>query len=112
MTTTTVSLKLDRPRELRFTMPSIIALCELTRINLYDPASYDFRNPVHLRDIMWAGQLDTKKPLTRLQVGTFLPSDVEELGTIIQAVALAVARALDKDYKPKNDKAPQSTSPV
>lgn len=70
------TVTLDKPRTLRFDAESFIRLDEECGIDAY---RLDLRamTPKQTRDLVWAGQLHTPKPLTREQVTKHLPTEAK-----------------------------------
>jgi hypothetical protein len=89
-----ITVQLDKERELVFDNAAILELDEVCGINVMRPSTYYAISPKQLRDLVWAGQLHTKKPLTRAQVGSYLPLESEAYAAMAQAVADAVSRAI------------------
>jgi hypothetical protein len=84
------TIKLDTDRSLRFTFKAFLALEETCKINVY---TLDLRtlSPGQVRDLVWASQLNTNKPLSREQVAKYLPPVTEDLSKVIEAVVEALA---------------------
>ena len=87
----TITIKLDRERELKYTFRSFAELARKCAINANDKSTYELPlNPNIISAFVWAGQLHEKDPLTRDQVEALLPttfeSDVELMLKICQGV--------------------------
>ena len=93
-------IKLDREREIKFTIPAIATLDEFYQINVFSPASYVDFPPSKIVSLIWAGQLHTKNPLRRNSIASFLPTSREEYMGICVIVAEAIRDAI-QDPTPK-----------
>lgn len=95
-------VKLDKPRELKFTMTAIVTLDELFGINVYESKFYNsIDKPGTLVSMIWAAQLHTPKPLRREQVAKYLPTDMAEFMTVGAVVVSALGESIHgiKDKK-------------
>ncbi len=92
-------IKLDKERELKFTMPAIVSLDELFNIDVYQFATYQEFPPAKVVSLIWAGQLASKNPLKRHQIAQYLPTSMEKYMEVCKQVALALKDAL-KDITP------------
>jgi len=90
------TIKLDVERSLRYDFHSILKLDELDGINLMSPATYKDFSPKQVVALVWAGQLHTPQPLTRAEVAKRIPSNVDAYLGVINAIATAIAEALDR----------------
>lgn len=89
-------ITLDKERELRFDYTALCALEETCQINIYKAGLFDEISPSRTRDLVWAAQLSTEKPLTREQVAKYLPTKPELLMGCVEVVANALRDAFEK----------------
>ena len=100
-----ITIKLDRDREIKFPFVALTALDEECKINLHSPETYTDFSPRKIRDLVWAGQLHTEKPLTRFTVSNYLPTDLDACGEIAIELskAIRVALGIKAVEEPKDD---------
>lgn len=89
-------VKLDKDRELRFDYRALCALEEVCHVNVYEKNPFDNLSASRIRDLVWAAQLHTEKPLSREKVCEYLPLDVESLVEVGNVVAKALIDATKK----------------
>lgn len=92
-----LSIKLDRERSIRFDMAALMALDEVCKFNVLAAGALSNLSPTRIRDLVWAAQLHTEKPLTREKVSKYLPTDMEKLTKIIGDLVEALNYAFTKD---------------
>jgi hypothetical protein len=92
-----LSIKLDRPRAIRFDMAAFLALDETCKFNVLAGGALSNLSPSRIRDLVWAGQLHTEKCLNREKVGRYLPTDMDKLTDIVTVVMQAINAAWTKD---------------
>lgn len=89
--------------EMRFTFPVFDRLNREHGINAMRPSTYIDFTPSTGASLVWAGQLHTKKPLTREQVVKLMPTDTDEYFAMMEVVAgqLNAALGVKKDDEEK-----------
>ena len=86
-----VEITLDKPRHLRYTLNSLIALEERAKISLVGLETAP-KTPALLRDILWAGLIHEDPGLTVEAVGNLV--GVAELGDLWEAVTRGLEASL------------------
>ena len=87
-------IHLDKDREFRFDFNALVALEEQCHINILQSQAYKLDSPTAIRDMAWAGQLVSDKPLSREQVGKFLSTDADDYVKLAKMIAEALREAL------------------
>lgn len=96
-------IKLDKEREIKFTMNAILALDELFQINVYSRATYDDFPPAKMMSLIWAGQMHTKNALKRSQIPQYVPTAMADYMSVCLVIAEAILDATKDPTKEAAD---------
>ena len=104
-----IGIELDKPRHLRYTLNSLIALEESCGLSLLKLEGAE-KSPRLLRDLLWAGLIHEDADLTREAVGGLV--GMVELANLWDAVTRALEAALGEERVPGAPGAGAEKAPV
>jgi len=104
-----IEIELDKPRHLRYTLNSLIALEESCGLSLLKLEGAE-KSPRLLRDLLWAGLIHEDADLTREAVGGLV--GMVELANLWDAVTRALEAALGEEQVPGASGAGAEKAPV